>query len=132
VAALIWISARQARVRHLAYVVLKATLHALRDHIGPRVAQRLGEQLPMLMRGFHYDNWRFEAGDRTAADKHEFLERLRAELPSGTRIAPTHAAEAVFEAMCEKIAPDEVARLISRCSPSLEELWPRVSIEPGI
>jgi len=116
--------------RHVAYVVLKATLHALRDHVGARDAQRLGEQLPMLMRGFYYENWRFDANDRAVADKHDFLERVRAEIPAGTRVAPTHAAKAVFEVMWEKIAPDEVARLIARCSPSLQDLWPRVAIEP--
>lgn len=116
--------------RHVAYVVLKATLHALRDHLGPRDAQRLGEQLPMLMRGFYYEDWRIDAERRAVADKHDFLERIRAELPAGARVTPGHAAKAVFSVMWEKVAPDEVARLIKQCSPSLLELWPRVSIEP--
>jgi uncharacterized protein (DUF2267 family) len=116
--------------RHTAYVVLRAALHALRDHVGPSVAQGLGEQLPMLMRGFYYENWRFEANHRLVADKHELAERIRAEMPAGTRVTPTHAAKAVFEVMWEKVAPDEVAKLIRHCSPDIQELWPRVAIEP--
>lgn len=115
--------------RHAAYVVLRATLHALRDHIGMREALRLGEQLPMLMRGFYYENWRIEAAGAAISDKHAFLERVRSELPAGTRVAPTHAVKAVFEVMWEKVAPEEVARLIKHCSPTLYELWPRVSLE---
>ena len=37
--------------RHLAYVALRATLHALRDRIGPENAVHLAAQLPMLVRG---------------------------------------------------------------------------------
>ena len=41
--------------RKLAYNVLKATLHALRDRIGPENAIHLGAQLPILVRGIYYD-----------------------------------------------------------------------------
>ena len=45
--------------RKLAYNVLKATLHALRDRIGPENAIHLGAQLPILVRGIYYDGWQF-------------------------------------------------------------------------
>jgi len=43
--------------RHLAYAALRATLHALRDRIGPQNAVHLGAQLPMLVRGLYYEGW---------------------------------------------------------------------------
>lgn len=44
--------------RHLAYSLLKGTLHALRDRIGPENAVHLGAQLPILLRGVYYEGWR--------------------------------------------------------------------------
>jgi hypothetical protein len=42
---------------HAAHVVLRATLHALRDRIGPENAVHLGPQLPILPRGVFYEGW---------------------------------------------------------------------------
>lgn len=47
--------------RHLAYLALKATLHALRDRIGPENSVHLAAQLPMLVRGLYYEGWRLGA-----------------------------------------------------------------------
>jgi uncharacterized protein (DUF2267 family) len=128
-----WLKSLMGRLgtdnRHVAYDVLRATLHALRDQIGPAAAQRFGEQLPLLLRGIYYENWQCKEAGHSPASKHEFVERIRAELRAGTRVTPTHAAKVVFEVMWEKVAPDEVANLIRRCPPDLKELWPRVAVE---
>ena len=47
--------------RHLAYLALRATLHALRDRLGPENAVHLAAQLPMLLRGLYYEGWRLAA-----------------------------------------------------------------------
>jgi len=39
------------------YLALKATLHALRDHLAMDEATHLGARLPMLVRGFYYEGW---------------------------------------------------------------------------
>jgi len=40
-----------------AYLALKATLHALRDHLAMDEATHLGAHLPMLVRGFYDEGW---------------------------------------------------------------------------
>jgi hypothetical protein len=47
--------------RHLAYLSLRATLHALRDRLGSENAVHLAAQLPMLLRGLYYEGWRLAA-----------------------------------------------------------------------
>jgi uncharacterized protein (DUF2267 family) len=47
----------QTEERRTAYLVLRATLHALRDRIGPQNAVHSGAQLPMLIRGIYYEGW---------------------------------------------------------------------------
>ena len=54
--------------RHLAYLALRATLHALRDRLGPENAVQLAAQLPMLVRGLYYEGWRLAAAPDQGAD----------------------------------------------------------------
>ena len=41
-----------------AYRLLRAVLHALRDHLPVNEAADLGAQLPTLIRGVYYEQWR--------------------------------------------------------------------------
>jgi hypothetical protein len=43
--------------RQVAYRALRATLHALRDRLTIDEVAQLSAQLPMLIRGFYYENW---------------------------------------------------------------------------
>ena len=43
--------------RHLAYRVLRAWLHCLRDRLSVEVAAHFAAQLPELLRGVFYDGW---------------------------------------------------------------------------
>jgi uncharacterized protein (DUF2267 family) len=43
--------------RHLAYRVLRAWLHCLRDRLTVEVAAHFAAQLPELLRGVFYDGW---------------------------------------------------------------------------
>ncbi len=43
--------------RHLAYRVLRAWLHCLRDRLSVQVAAHFAAQLPELLRGVFYDGW---------------------------------------------------------------------------
>src|SRR5215831_3775077 len=40
-----------------AYRAFRCVLHALRDHLSPTDAAYVGNQLPLLIRGFYFDHW---------------------------------------------------------------------------
>jgi uncharacterized protein (DUF2267 family) len=109
--------------RHLAYIALRATLHALRDRIGPENAVHLAAQLPMLVRGLYYEGWRLAASQSKERTRADFLEHVRSELPRGSAIDPNVAARAVFAVMWEKLDLGEVGKVIDRLPPELKELW---------
>ena len=62
--------------RHLAYLALRATLHALRDRLTVEEAVHLGAQLPMLVRGFYYEGWT-PSGKPVKVKKAGFLVAIR-------------------------------------------------------
>ena len=113
--------------RHTAYVVLRATLHALRDRIGPENAVHLGAQLPMLLRGLYYEGWHMAGTPTKERSMQQFLDHIRSEMPPQLSQDADRAARAVFDVMWERIEPGEVAKVIGRLPLDLRDLWPRVA-----
>jgi uncharacterized protein (DUF2267 family) len=109
--------------RHLAYLALRATLHALRDRVGPENAVHLAAQLPMLVRGLYYEGWRLAASQTKERTRADFLEHVRAELPRGSAIDANVAARAVFRVMWQKLDLGEVGKVIDLLPEELKELW---------
>ena len=109
--------------RHLAYLALRATLHALRDRLGPEHAVHLAAQLPMLLRGLYYEGWRLAAAQTKERTRADFFEHIRSELPRGSAIDPNLAARAVFAVMWQKLDVGEVGKVIDFLPPELKELW---------
>jgi uncharacterized protein (DUF2267 family) len=109
--------------RHLAYLALRATLHALRDRVGPENAVHLAAQLPMLVRGLYYEGWRLAASQTKERTRADFLEHVRSELPRGSALDPNVAVRAVFGVMWEKLDLGEVGKLIDLLPEELKELW---------
>jgi uncharacterized protein (DUF2267 family) len=109
--------------RHLAYLALRATLHALRDRLGPENAVHLAAQLPMLLRGLYYEGWRLAASQTKERTRADFLEHVRRELPRGAAIDPNVAARAVFGVMWAKLDLGEVGEVVDHLPEELKELW---------
>ena len=110
--------------RHQAYVCLRATLHVLRDRLTVDEVAQLGAQLPMLVRGFYYEEW-----DPTAKPlklhREDFLARIdekvntRADEP----IAAERIARAVFSVLESHVATGEIEDIRRILPRDMEGLW---------
>lgn len=96
--------------RQLAYLALRATLHALRDHFEPEETARLGARLPLLLRGVYYEAW--QGDDCTGHDSrlHTFIARVREGIPGDSGIDPVLAARATAALLHERLGPTEPPR----------------------
>lgn len=118
--------------RRLAYKVLSATLHAVRDRIGPENAAHLGAQLPMLVRGFYYEGWHPAGTPRRERHKEEFFDYVSGEVFGGLGVDPEKAVSAVFEVLCDKLDPGEIEKLVKLFPDELRGLWPAMrTVGPG-
>lgn len=111
--------------RHEAYAALRATLHALRDRIGPQNAVHMGAQLPMLLRGLYYDGWRMSATPTKERHLAEFIEHVRGCMARNRNIDPESAARATFAVMAERMDSGEVAKVKKLLPEELRVLWPK-------
>jgi uncharacterized protein (DUF2267 family) len=109
--------------REQAYMVLKATLHALRDLMGPENAAHLAAQLPILLRGVYYEGWHVAGTPSKERRKEAFFEHVR----RGMRGIPDCDTElvvrSVFEVMWNRIDQGEIAKLIRIFPRDLRQLW---------
>jgi uncharacterized protein (DUF2267 family) len=117
----------QSEDRRTAYLVLRATLHALRDRIGPQNAVHFGAQLPMLIRGIYYEGWHMTATPTKERHTEPFLDHVRSELRGAGAIDVETAVRAVFDVVWEKVDPGEIAKLIEMFPEELRDLWPRLA-----
>jgi uncharacterized protein (DUF2267 family) len=109
--------------RHLAYLALRGTLHALRDRIGAESAVHLAAQLPMLLRRLYYEGWRMAASQTKERSRAEFFDHVRSEFPPNSAVDPNIAARSVFAVMRDKLDPGEVHKVIDRLPAELRDLW---------
>lgn len=109
--------------RHLAYQLLRATLHAIRDRIGPENAVHFGAQLPMLIRGFYYEGWRMAGTPTRVRNVQDFLNSIEREVRRelGSRLEPM--VKAVFEVIADRIDAGEVEKLAKVFPEELRPLW---------
>ncbi len=86
--------------RQFAYRALRASLHAIRDRLPVEEAAQLAAQMPLLIRGIYYENWRPAATPMTYRDIDSFLERVTEEGGSPARRRPPtrHRQRPVFSA----------------------------------
>jgi uncharacterized protein (DUF2267 family) len=104
-----------------AYQALRAGLHTLRDRLPVDEAAALGAQLPHLVRGIYYENWRPADAPTALRTTEQYAEELGRRLVDDTDPDPETTARAVFwvlkseceGGMMEKIRsalPEDVAR----------------------
>jgi uncharacterized protein (DUF2267 family) len=114
--------------RHQAYMILRATLHTLRDRLPIEENAHLGAQLPMLIRGIYYEGWRPSA-EVQKMHREEFLERIRDHF-TGTALEdtdPEAATQASFLVLARKISPGEVEKIMRVLPQDFRDLWPFAS-----
>src|SRR6516164_9480388 len=75
----IWLDGIMAKLgpdRQVAWHVLGAVLHALRDRLQIGLAVHLGAQLPLLVRGLYYDQWHPSEQTLKQRSAEQFLDHI--------------------------------------------------------
>jgi uncharacterized protein (DUF2267 family) len=113
--------------RRLAFQALRAGLHAVRDRIGAANAVHLGAQLPMLLRGAYYENWRpFDTPTRERK-LGDFFSHVEAYLPANAQLQASCVAHATATAMAECLDGGEIEKVIAMLPTDIRVLWPDYS-----
>jgi uncharacterized protein (DUF2267 family) len=108
------------------YLAFRSVLHTLRDHLSAKDAARLGEQLPMLLRGVYFEHWNPEGKPVLLRSSDQFFLGIAAQLAQDHIDTPNaeKIARAVFRLLDRKMAEGEIENIQHIVPPVLSDLWP--------
>jgi uncharacterized protein (DUF2267 family) len=127
----IWLSEIGERLdtadRRKAFDALRATLHAVRDRVGADHALHLAAQLPLMIKGLFFENWRPSETPTREREKETFLANVELEVRRGLGVEPEQAVKAVLEVLADHIDAAEMAKVRRLFPENMRDLFP----DPG-
>ena len=108
--------------RHQAYRVLRAFLHALRDHLTVDEAAKRAAQLPIFVRGVFYEGWDPSRTPEHARDIESFLTRIAAEAQLAGETEASFAATAASRVLRRHVSAGEGDSVLNALPQHLREL----------
>jgi uncharacterized protein (DUF2267 family) len=98
--------------RQNAWHVLSAVLRTLRDRLPPDLAAHLGAQLPLIVRGAYYDQYRPSATPETIRSLDEFLGKIGEKLQFTRPVDTADALRVVCEVLAHHIEPGQMNKVL--------------------
>ena len=106
---------------HHAYRVLRAFLHAVRDHLPVNEAAALAAQLPIFVRGVFYEGWNPSATPEQTRDLDSFLQRIASEARLVGETEASFDASAASRVLSRHISSGEAESLMNALPRHLRE-----------
>jgi uncharacterized protein (DUF2267 family) len=116
--------------KHLAWHVLGAVLRTIRDELLIGQSAHLGAQLPLLVRGAYFDQYRPAAQPVPERSQEDFIARIREELAGCRPVRPDLAATAVMRTLNRHITEGQIKKVRDALPKSVRALWPEPEHPP--
>lgn len=110
--------------RAKSYRLLRAVLHALRDWLPIGEGANLSAQLPTLLRGVYYEQWRPSTVPTKERDKNTFVARIESAMKPDMLDDPEAAIGAVLAILAQKTTSGEIQDVRNALPKDLRALWP--------
>jgi uncharacterized protein (DUF2267 family) len=120
--------------RQVAWHVLGAVLRAIRDRVPLGLAVHLGSQLPLLVRGVYYDQWRAqgETPENPPRSLDEFLKPIAEQLANTRPVNVRDATRAVFTVLSRHVNRGQIDKVRDALPEQVRNLWPLTDEAPDL
>jgi uncharacterized protein (DUF2267 family) len=111
--------------RQVAWHVLSAVLRSIRDRVPLGLATHLGSQLPILVRGVYYDQWRApgQTLENPPRTMDEFLAPIAHELSNIRPVNVREATRAVFDILSRHVNRGQIEKVRDALPEQVRTLW---------
>ena len=107
-----------------AFVMLRASLKALRDRVEPGEAVHLGGQLPALLRGFYFEGWDFTGKQKKSRNVTEFLKEVKSYLNGHDDLDINKTVPVAMKVILEMNDQGEAVQILHNIPKEIRELYP--------
>lgn len=110
----IWLDEIMAEMgpdRQMAWHILGAVLRTVRDRLPPDLAAHLGSQLPLLVQGIYFDQYRPSAAPDRTRSPDEFLARIQGQLESVRPVDASDALRVVSDVLDRHVDAGQMAKV---------------------
>ena len=104
---------------------LRSVLWALRDRLTIEEAFDLSANLPLLLRGIYWENYRPSGKPERYRTRDEFLKRVEDALEGAVFMNPEGAARAVFDVIERRIPEGQVQDIIRMIPDEMRTMFPQ-------
>jgi uncharacterized protein (DUF2267 family) len=118
------ISAEIGPDRHLAWHVLGAVLRSIRDEIQVEQSAHFAAQLPLLIRGAYFDQYRPAMQPATARSQHDFIARIQQDMDGSRPVNVQQAATAVMRTLNRHVTEGQVRKVRDALPKGVRAMWP--------
>jgi uncharacterized protein (DUF2267 family) len=108
---------------------LGVVLRVLRDRVPVDHAAMLGAELPMLVRGHYYDQYRPAEMPEKWRSFDEFLERVASGIDDIQPIDPSRAARAVLRLLSSELDAGLITKIRDAMPQGVRDLWAEAQAE---
>jgi len=108
---------------HYAARALRAVLHALRDRLTVEEGAQLAAQLPTLIRGIYYEQWKPGAVKHLTHDIDAFLAHVAREGRMAGETEASHAVAAVARVLRRRISEGELDDVLAILPAKIRQLF---------
>lgn len=118
------ISAEIGPDRHLAWHVLGAVLRSIRDEMQVEQSAHFAAQLPLLIRGAYFDQYRPAAQPASERSQQEFIARIQHDMDGSRPVSVQQAAAAVMRTLNRHVTEGQVRKVRDALPKGVRAMWP--------
>jgi uncharacterized protein (DUF2267 family) len=123
----LWLDEINAEIgpdRHLAWHVLGAVLRSIRDEMQVEQSAHFAAQLPLLIRGAYFDQYRPAAQPAQARSQEDFIARIQHEMDGSRPVNVQHAAAVVMRTLNRHVTEGQVKKVRDSLPKGVRAIWP--------
>lgn len=118
------ISAEIGPDRHLAWHVLGAVLRSIRDEMQVEQSAHFAAQLPLLIRGAYFDQYRPAVQPSSARSQEDFVARIQRDLDGSRPVKVEQAATVVMRTLNRHVTEGQVRKVRDALPRGVRAMWP--------
>lgn len=103
--------------------LLRAVLHALRDHLSVDEAAQLAAQLPVLIRGIYFEGWNPSKTPVKERTKEGFISIVQKDFKTDPMGDAEHAIGAVFDVLDAHVSGGEMSHIRNSFTREMRDLF---------